>query len=178
MKHSIDNERDVDQVREEAQEAAEDLAIDNHDTRPSFGIWESLRRQASISHTQNHHPPYNTQATAASVSAAGGEAGVLDLQTMQWIPVEINHGTVVEHETPRGLEAAQQSANANETGTKNEIMLPGSQALLNHFRAASRCKYTGFWHFFYYSRGTAGRRRGRVGLRQSHTGTCRSASHG
>lgn len=125
MELSIKNEPDIDQAREESEEAKELLALDNHDTRPSFAVWSSWRRQGPISHTHNNQQtPYNTQVTVPTQDTGAGQAGVLNLQTMQWTPLEINHGTGVEHEMPRGLEAAQQSANAEETRTKNEEMLP------------------------------------------------------
>lgn len=161
MELSIDNKRDIDQALKESLEAIEDLAMDNHDIRPSFAVWSPWRRQASINHIRNHQIALNTQVPAVGEHTGGGEAGVLDLQTMQWTRIEIYDETGVEDEMHSGVETAQESANANETGTMNEVMLPSSQAVLSHFRVASRCNYTGFWYSFYDSGGTAGRRRGR-----------------
>ena len=143
MEHSIRTEREIERVLGESQllnrqEAIEILAIVNHHIHKSSLFSAFWGVQTPGTQTLDSHTPLNTQV------ATTGQEGILDLQSLRWTPVERNHQARVGSEMPGVLGTAQQSENANETGTKNEEMVPSLQAVLNGFRVASRCKRTGF----------------------------------
>lgn len=120
MEHSIEKEvAHTNHVREESsKEAKEDLATMNQDIRSSSASSALAGGMQSFgSQTQNHHTAPNTQVAAPSQDTGGVRAGVMDLQTMQWIPLEIEDVIAVEDDSSSEEETAQESESEDETGT-------------------------------------------------------------